>query len=280
MAFSSRVGSVRMVQWSARAPRVAVSSACVVLVAAGLHSLLAAGAPATGHTTFPAALAGGARAEAVAEGFARAYLTSGAARLAALGIFAPGIAAAERNDPLPGPPGGESVLWSAVADDQPVADGRRIVVVVQTTRGFTALVVTTRRATNGAVVVADYPAIVGPPPVQAADPAPAGEAVADGSLSATVMRALGNFLGRRRGELAADLLPGSVVVVPAQPLGLAGVDGVSWAAPGRVVSVVLRARPASGGLVRLAYSVGVVHTAGRWFVSWIAAPQTQTDGRR
>jgi hypothetical protein len=279
MTVDSSSQSMARVRWSARAPRLALLAVCAVLTAVGLRTVLATPAPAARTEparTSPAHL----EAQAVAEEFARAYLSSDrgtdAQRRATLGRLAPAVAQAERDDPLPAA-AGSHVLWSAVLGDQPTPGGDRVTVLVETDRGATALVVDTQTTAQG-VTVTGFPAVVGPPRGSTVQP-PDGEAVDDGRLSSTIGRALGNYLAGRSGDLVADLLPGAVVSVPAQPLRLIAIDDLVWAGPGRSVRAEVRAQLSGAGELRLAYEIGVARRAGRWFVSWIGSSQT-TSGRQ
>ena len=278
MAVDVTSHSMARVRWSARAPRLAMLAVCAVLTAVGLRTVLAAPAPPRAELT--RTVSPDLEAEAVAEDFARNYLDGTARdrarRLAALGRLAPSVTQTERDSPLPAPLRSR-VQWSAVVGDQATPSGRRVTVLLETDRGATALVIDTASTSRG-VAVAGYPAIVGPPrapSIAASDPV----AVDDEHLSATVDRALGNYLAGRSGDLVADLLPGSVVSVPAQPLRLIGIDELSWAAAGRSVRADVRAALSGGGELRLAYEIGVARRAGRWFVSWIGSPQA-TSGRQ
>lgn len=280
MALAPRSQSLRRAQLSARAPRAFLIVTCGVLVAVGLVSLL--GTHDRPPLPSPVIATDVARAQAVAEGFARAYLTwtpsEPSSRQVALRQFAPAIADEERDDPLPGPRGGQTVIWSRVTSDVPIAGGRRITVVAQTTQGFTTLVVDTRTAAQGAISVTGFPAVVGSPPVAASDLERTGDPVDDAGLQRTVTRALANFLAGRRDALAADLEPGAVAVVPDTPLHLLSVDQTNWGTTRRELSVQVLAGLTGAGRVRLTYSVGVIRRAGRWFVSWIGSRQTM-NGR-
>lgn len=277
MALEIRPRSLRQIRIAARAPRVLLTATCAVLVALGLHSLLGqtpapiASVPASSENTSE-------RSRTVAEAFARAYLSWDPkhpdTRIAAVRRFAPGLLDASSATGLVDVRSRQSVLWSNVAEDRPVAGGRRITVVLETTNGLTALVVSTALTSTGEVIITGYPAIVGAPPVAGPPVDPSGDTVDDAALEATVTRAIGNFLARRRGDLAADLRPGSLVIVPEEGLRLRSVDEMTWRSRGREVSVLVRARLPQGGELELGYSVGVVRQAGRWFVSWIGDQQS------
>jgi hypothetical protein len=215
-------------------------------------------------------------ARALAEAFARTFLArdSGAAesRLRDLRRLAPGLADG-LTDSADQAPSETSVVWSAVAADEGTETGRRITVLAATTSGLVSLVVSVSRGSDGALVVDDLPAVVGPPPTSSDVLARADVPVADEALEATVKRALRNFLGRRGDALSADLVPGARVVVPDAPLRLAAIE-TSWTKEGREVRAVVRAEAEDTGSLALAYRVGVVRQAGRWFVRWIGTQQS------
>lgn len=217
-------------------------------------------------------------ARAVAEAFARTFLawdpTAAQARLRDLRRLAPSIveefldSADELRDE-------QVVSWSAIAADEPTETGRRITVLAATTSGLVSLVVSVSRGSDGSLAVDDLPAIVGPPATSRDVPARSDAPVADEALDATVRRALRSYLGRRADALSADLVPGARVVVPDAPLRLVALDDATWAIEGREVRAVVRARSEnSGAVLALAYRVGVVRQAGRWFVRWIGTQQS------
>lgn len=282
MALETRPQSVRRVQLAARAPRAALLVACAILCAVGLRTVMSGTQAPASVPPIRANATADTRMESVAEGFARAYLSwderRPEARIAAIRMFAPAIARDDVDRYVRGPRGTQIVLWSAVAADDGEGSARRITVVAQTSSGFTALVVEVRRTATGRIVVADRPAIVGTPPVASAAPDSNQEPLDDDGLQATVTRALTNFLASDRGALAADLLPGSTVVLPAGGLELRAVNDIAWSVPRREVKASVTAALHGGGQLDLTYSVGVVRQAGRWFVSWIGARES-TSGR-
>src|SRR4051794_17399759 len=218
MALASKTRSLRSTQLLARMPRMLVFGTCVVLQAVGMLAILSDGPaanPAPAHLT---AAPTNARAEAIAEGFARAYLTwdpeQSRARTLALKRLAPSVATEEAEAPVAVPQRSQTVQWTAVADDQAAGKGRRITVIAQTSAGLTALVVDTQTSPSGAVAVTGYPSVVGVPPTAAATASTSGDAVEDEGLRSTVTRALGNFLRARRSDLTADVLPGASISVP------------------------------------------------------------------
>src|SRR4051794_31820851 len=212
MAFDLTSHSLRRARLAARAPRLALMVACAVLSAAGLHSLLAvrtapAPSPASGATT-----SRDLAAEAMAEAFARQYLsdprqTPMRARL--LQRIAPNV---ELDAPVVADAG--RAPWTAVVADEPSrTGGRRIVVLAQVAGQMLSLVVPVRPA-PGRVAISGPPAIIGAPATMTSSGLTASDPIDDPGLEATVTRAIKNFLAGRRDNLAADLDRGALVVLP------------------------------------------------------------------
>lgn len=216
-------------------------------------------------------------AHAIAEAFARAFLTwdesEPAVRPARLRKLAPQLSS-DLEGFVPAPGGRQSVLWSAVTRDEAIGKGHRVTVLVETTNGFVSLAVSMVRERDGLLAISEFPAVVGTPPVSRDFQPWTSEAVNDRGVESTVTRALRGYLGRRGDALAADLLPGAVVVVPDERLHLVAVEEMTWTEAGRAVRVVLRAEVRNGVELRLTYAVGVARQAGRWFVRWIGTQQT------
>jgi hypothetical protein len=142
-------------------------------------------------------------------------------------------------------------------------------VFAETSNGPTALAVTVRRDRSGSVYVDGFPAIVGTPPVARAGVARTREPIDNTELAATASRAVRNYVAARRDALAADLLPGALAVVPDVAMRATTIEEMTWSLPGRAIDVVVRARLSTGGELALAYELGVVRQASRWFVRWI-----------
>lgn len=253
---------------------MALLGTCAVLSAAGLWSVLgAAPAPAPAPRPVSAATIDD-EARSVAEAFARTYLTwdeaNPASRRAALRQLAPVLADDLSSEQLVGE---QSVRWSTVARDERTAGGRRITVMAETTEGPVALTVSLRRDPDGTLVIGEPPALVGPPVVSSDANEPGVTPLSDDALAEVATRALENYLAQRADPLSADLLPGSTVVVPEQPLRLSSVEDVAWTAPKRELRAVVVAETSHGAALRFAYRLGVSRQAGRWFVRWIGTQQ-------
>jgi Conjugative transposon protein TcpC len=213
-------------------------------------------------------------AEGFATLFARRYLTWEAgdpqAREDALapyvgGEIEPGIGAQT-------PPDSEQrVQWAQVVQEREPVPGEHVyTVAAQTdTAGLLYLTVSVIRTRGGGLVLADYPAFVGPP---AAGPAQASERLRPASepaLRAVVERALRNYLAGSASELAADLSSAAQISMPGLSLGLQSLQSLRWAPGGGAVLAVVQAEDGRGALYTLAYELDVARDQGRWEVSAI-----------
>jgi hypothetical protein len=168
--------------------------------------------------------------------------------------------------------GSQHVAWTQVV----AGEGGRYTVAVQTdASGLVYLSVGVVREAGGALALSGYPAFVGPPPTATA-PAPAqlGE-VRDSALSTVVQRALRNYLAGAESELAADLLAGASIPLPAEPLTLESIDALDWEADGSSLLALVHARDRAGARYALAYRLAVVAAGGRWEIAAIEAAQKQ-----
>lgn len=154
--------------------------------------------------------------------------------------------------------------------------GGRYTVAVQTdASGLVYLSVSVTRTPGGALALSGYPAFVGPPPTATA-PAPAQlSEVRDSALSTVVQRALRNYLAGAESELAADVLPGASIPLPAAPLALESLDTLDWEPDGSSLLALVHARDRAGARYALAYRLAVVAAGGRWEISAIEVAQTQ-----
>lgn len=269
----------RRERWLARGPQLALLVCCGALAAVGLRTVLGSPRPAAMPVASPTASTSGAddEARALAEEFARAYLTWDASkpeqRVARLRRLAPELA-----DDVDGSSlalvGRQSVAWSAIAGDERSGDRRRVTVLVDTSNGVVSLGVPLVRGADGRMQIVDFPAVVAAPSVTTGGEPPVQAPVSDDDLVATATRALRSYLRRRADALSADLRPGAVVALPDTALKLAGIEELTWLEPDREVRVVLRARWREDSELRLTYALGVARQAGRWFVTWIGTEHT------
>jgi hypothetical protein len=253
--------------------------ACGALCAAGLRSVLAAPVSAASSAPTPTTEFSRAREQAFAEAFARAYLSwddrDPGTRIAELRRFSRKLAEEVRSE-SDAPDGRQTVAWTAVSRDEAAAGGgRRITVLADTSNGPLALAVTLRAERTAAPRIVGFPAIVGIPPAVEEPDDSDSDPVNDGALGTMAIRALRNFLAGRRDGLAADLMPGSVVVVPEIEMRLLSVEELTWSQRGRAIYAVARVGLGTGGGLTLGYEIGVAREANRWFVRWI---ETQPTG--
>jgi hypothetical protein len=205
--------------------------------------------------------------------FVRAYLTwtgNPAAQQQALASFiaptvdpAVGLTIAQR--------AAEPVEWIAVAAEQEGADGDRDYTVAASTRaGLRYIVVAVGRGADGRPFLAHYPALVGPPAVDAASALDGASlpAVTNGAVEAVLDRALSNYLGDSSQNLAADLAPGARVDPVASGLVPRGIERLAAEPSGSVLATVRAADP-SGDVFTLAYEVSLVELHGRWEITRI-----------
>ncbi len=275
--------SLLRVRLMARAPRAALIGACALLALAGLRTTITGGAATAAPLVAPAPGADLA-VSAFAEAFARAYLTyrgdDPAAHERAVAAFASGDL-----DPGAGlePPatGSQRVSWTAAMSSSPAGQGRwRVTVAVALAGeglGLRYLSVPVARGAGGALVVDDYPALVGPPArADRSAPADAGE-LTDRALADVASRALGNYLRGAAGNLRADLLPGARVTTPSPALRLVAVEALAWRLPGRLLAATVSAQDPGGARMRLRFLLRVEHR-DRWYLRAVNDPSPPTKG--
>lgn len=275
--------SLMRVRLVARAPRVVFVGACATLALAGLRTTITDGNRPAAPLVAPTPVSD-LGVSAFAEAFARAYLTyrgdDPAAHERAVAAFASGDL-----DPGAGlqPPvaGSQRVSWTAAMSSSPAGQGRwRVTVAVALAgegMGLRYLSVPVARDAGGALVVDDYPALVGPPArADRSAPPDAGE-LTDQALADVASRALGNYLRGAAGNLRADLLPGVRVTTPSPPLRLVAVEALAWREPGRLLAATVSAQDPSGARMRLRFLLRVEHR-DRWYLRAIDDPAPSTKG--
>ncbi|HEX4188790.1 MAG TPA: hypothetical protein VHY83_12910 [Solirubrobacteraceae bacterium] len=211
-------------------------------------------------------------AEGFATLFARRYLSWDSAapvadQRALEGFAGPGL---EPGAGLQLPVSGrQRVEWAEVVQQREPAFGAHVyTIAAQTdTAGLLYLTVSVRRGADGRLMLAGYPAFVGPPASAPATSLAGGREVTDSGLLTVMQRALRNYLAGAVSELDADLTPGAQVSLPARPLALMAVQRLDWSPGGGSVVATLQAKDPSGAQFTLAYEVDVVQLAGRWEIS-------------
>jgi Conjugative transposon protein TcpC len=257
----------------ARVPRLLAGAAAVVLILAGLRTVVF-GAPAPKIERFYEPTSNNIGTEAFAEAFARTYLTwNGSSAVQAydqsLARYNPQFADGQGVQPSNTP---ERVSWASVVQDQSSAlKGSRIVTVeLQLVPGDRTvyLAVPVNRAQNGTLAITTWPSLVGAPAVQSVPTIPSLTAVTDPHLITVVTRAITNYLAGDQNDLQADLASGTQITYPPQQLKVSGPPvSVQSTGPGGVL-ITIRATDAQGAAYTLAYEVGVELTE-RWYVNSI-----------
>lgn len=257
--------SLRAMRWRARAPRLLVGGCVAVLALAGLRAAIAP-APQVPPPARQAAVPD-LRAGAFAEAFARAYLTwdpdRPEQREQRLAHF---LSRQVDVDAGMAPAGGSAqyVNWTAVVAERRIGARTTIVVAVETNGDVLHLAVPVERDERGFLGVVMYPALVGAPATSPDLSAPTEQDVDDPELRAVSERAVRNYLGGERRNLAADLADGAVVAMPSRRLTVDSVESITWA-PGRRVAVQVRASDMDGAIWTLRYELAVVRRE-RWYV--------------
>jgi hypothetical protein len=168
--------------------------------------------------------------------------------------------------------GSQEALWVQVVQERRGALGERVYTLACQTSsaGLLYLTVGVLRNRSGALALAGYPALVGPPASASAENfVETFRDVEDPPLAAVIERALRNYLDDAGSELAADLTESAAVSLPGLSLSLDGVQQLRWLPGGGSVFAVLQASDRRGVRYTLAYELDVVQSAGRWEVSAI-----------
>jgi hypothetical protein len=211
-------------------------------------------------------------AEAYAVLFARRYLTWNAAdpQSSARTLSAFTGAGMELDAGLQLPlTGRQRVEWAEVVQQRDGAPNGHVYTIAAQTdaAGLLYLTVGVKRVADGSLALSGYPAFVGAPAAASAQIPPHPHEVTEPALETIVERALRNYLAAAGSELAADLMSGARVSLPAMALNLEALQHLGWSPNGRSVSAVVRAADARGVQYTLAYELDVVHLQGRWEVS-------------
>ncbi len=291
LAHETATAAVRIARRPLWRIRVARGWPRYVLYAVALAGLLASARMALDppHAALPASLLRGApREDLAAEGFAtlfaRAYLTWEAqhpeARERALAPFVG--SGVDTGAGLQPPPGGEQrVEWTQVVQQRQPLPGEEVYTVAAATdaSGLLYVTVSVVRTPSGALALAGYPALVGPPASGPAQPQLGGRLreVSEPALATVVERALRNYLADSPSELAADLAPGTRVSPPGIALALQSLQSLQWAPGAGAVIAVAQAQDQRGAQYTLAYELDVLRAQGRWEISAVQMdPDTDT----
>lgn len=277
--FVERVQVVRRsARWEhvrSRGPRYLFVATTVVMSLIGARELISPGGSGSRSRSFVLDHA----SEEFAQRFARAYLSYDAARPAARERALRGLVPDNQAiDADLTPRGSQQVLWTAVAQNQEAIAGGRVIVIatgVSTQTEPLYLAVPVYRSTDGAVGLAEYPSLVGPPAL-ARDPFAEREGVDERSIVAAARRVVTNYLAREAQNLAADLAPEAEVSLPTRELAVRSVEDVVWAqgAGSSAVMVTVVARDAERLSWTLTYELGITERAGRPYVTFVETVPT------
>jgi hypothetical protein len=273
----SRSMSLNALRWRARAPRLAFTSACVILSLIGLQVVLAGPSkPVAGPKS---SVASTSDVDGFAEGFARAYLAVSpqdpGRRDRALKLY--GYAADDAAVGI----GAMHVVWtSVVASEARHGGGRVITVVADDGRREWYLAVTVAVDRFGRRSIATAPALVGPPATRPNAVAPAELEVDDRGLRQVAERVVRHFLAGDRADLAADLARGATVTTPPVATRLTSVDVITWVARPSRVAVAVTASAPDHLRFSLRYELQVIRLGGRWLVREIQVNPLDREGTR
>jgi hypothetical protein len=271
--------SRRSARVRARIPRVVAMIFVALLSATGLRVILS-GPPEAPAARTVVTSSGDQGATSFAEAFTRTYLTwEGNDPEARAQELKPFLGGGLDEDGGVQPTEGESqsVSWTAVLGDRREGTRRLVTVMAQTSEGVTYLNVPVERNRRGFLAITGYPAIVGPPAVDAEQQAPTEDEVEDGALKTVVTRALTNYLAANQRNLLADLTPDAVVSLPSAALKLRQVNQVTWVKPRRRVAVQVTAQDDRGTTWTLRYELDVLHR-DRWYVRSLQVNPTFQGG--
>jgi hypothetical protein len=263
--------SLRRVRLTAAAPRFLALALVAILALAGLR-VIVAGPPTAPVTravrpTPPPDLG----AQAFAQAFVRDYLTWSAEGGAAEreGRLRPYLGGTLDGDGglTPAHDTSQTVAWTAVGGVRRTGHDEQVLVVAGTSHGQVHLSVPVSRNDQNFLGVANYPALVGAPPVNTKDPGGSSneQDVDDPGLQTVAERAVTNFLAGEQQNLLADLTPDAVVSLPQQRLRVTQVQHASWADPQRIAAIEVQAQDGRGDTWTLRYLLEV-RRSDRWYV--------------
>jgi hypothetical protein len=260
--------SIRRLRMRAAAPRIGLYALVAILSLAGIRAIVEPASEAAAPPPAVGGAEGNLAAQGFAESFARAYLTwseeDTEAREKRLERYLTDSTDTEAGFD-PGDGTAQDVFWTSVAGSRQVGDRVLVTVTAQTSGGLLYLTVPVGRDSRGLLYVSGYPAFVGPPATAAEQPTRSEEDVDDGSLVTVVERAVENYLAGEVDNLRADLAPGTVVSLPAQPLRMVDTEGVTWVEPDRRVAVEVTAEDGRESSWTLRYELDV-EKRDRWYV--------------
>ncbi|WP_196189180.1 conjugal transfer protein [Conexibacter sp. W3-3-2] len=273
--------SLTLARVLARAPRLAIIGAGLLLAAAGLRGALAPPAPIT--STARVTTAAPVSVAPFAEAFVRELLTwdgrDPAERERRLRAYlAEGLDPDAGITPVPGT--AQRPEWTVATGARAAehAGGWRVAVLAGLPSGRRiTLLVTVTAGAAGDLVVSDYPSLTALAARSTARPQEWNDFVEDAGLERVVERALRNYLAGNAGDLQADLAPGAHVTTPETTAQLTAIDELAWQQPGRRVAALATAELADGTRLRLRFHLSLTRD-GRWFVAAINPTHHTTQG--
>jgi hypothetical protein len=272
-----RSASLNALRWRARVPRLAFTTACVILSLIGLRVALAG--PSKPLAATPRSVASTSDVDGFAEGFARAYLTVSprdpGLRDRALKLY--GYVA---DDAATGSVA-TRVAWTSVVASQARPGGGRIVTVLADDgRREWYLAITVAVDRSGRRSIATAPALVGPPATRPDPAAPAELEVDDRGLRQVAERVVRHFLAGDRADLAADLARGATVTTPPVATRLTSVEAITWVARPSRIAVAVTAAGLDHLRFSLRYELQVIRLGGRWLVREVQVNPLDREGTR
>ena len=258
--------SLRSARMRAVAPRAILYVLVGILCLAGLRAALTGPPEAAPASTAPPPSVD-IGVQAFAEAFARSYLSWDAANLEprerALATFM-----SDDLDEDGGliPRGGSSqdVDWTAAVGTQPSGSRSLVTVAAQTSDGLKHVTVPVSRDGRGFLYVSAYPALIGPPATNVHAEQETEDEVEQEPLVVVAERAVRNYLNRSVANLRADLTPGAVVSLPAEPMRVDETSQVTWVNQPNRVAVEVEASQ-EGNTWTLRYELEVTKS-DRWYV--------------
>ena len=272
--------SARTERLRARVPRYIGIGFLAITSLVGIRQILLPAEPVPGAP--PAEASADPAAENLAEQFTRAYLSYDAAhpeeRERELRPFLgdelepDGGLVAER--------GQQDVLWTRVAQSLPREDeGRTVVLAARTSTQMEPLylAVGVERDGEGALRLAGYPSLVGPPSVSQGSSFEDREEVEEPKVAAMARRVVANYVAGQERNLRADLAPDAAISLPTTELRLDALDELLWAeGPGSDAVVAnVRALDARRNSYALSYEIGVEQRRGRPYATYVQTVPTQ-----
>ena len=175
--------------------------------------------------------------------------------------------------------GFQDANWVTPIRTQEVTSTESLVTVeAGTTSGTKWLVLPVRRVIGKGIVLSGYPALVGPPKVDASVGGEDLEPVEDAALQAVAQRSLRNYLAGDSRNLSSDLASDAEYSMPRERLTVTSSDPAAWIEQPNFIQLVVGARAHNGASYELRYELEVLRRGARWVVQRIQTTPTLTQG--